>query len=137
MRLRLAGRGQEIDVHSPIFARPDGVAPISSTPIEGETMHACRCLGPWALRSTTDVARHAAKQGAQEIVLRETLAEVLAEPFRPAKPRETTGALSHLPHDACIIRNTLLGAQPGLLAFVAGQHLFLSGQGRGDIDEQA
>src|SRR5436305_8806101 len=52
----------------------------------------------WTLasRSRTDVARHAAKQGAQEIVLGETLAEVLAEPFRPAKPRETAGALRHL-----------------------------------------
>src|SRR5438045_3025064 len=93
--------------------------------------------GTVASRSRTDVARHAAKQGAQEIVLGETLAEVLAEPFRPAKPRETAGALRHLPHDACTIRNTLLDAQPGLLAFVAGQHRFLSGQGRGGIDEQA
>src|SRR5437588_5833764 len=122
-RLRLAGRGQEIDVHSPIFARPDGVAPISSTPIARETMHAS-VPGTVAFRSRTDVARHTAKQGAQAIVLRETLAEVLAEPFRPAKPRETAGAPGHLPHDARIIRNTLLGAQPGLLAFVAGQHLF-------------
>src|SRR5947199_3473740 len=90
-----------------------------------------------AFRSTTDVARHAAKQGAQEVVLRETLAEVLAEPFRPAKSRETAGALSHLPHDACIIRNILLGAQPRLLAFVAGQPTFRSGQPHRDIDERA
>src|SRR5437899_7545859 len=38
--------------------------------------------GTVALRSGTDVAGHAAKQGAQEIVLRKTLAEMLAEPFR-------------------------------------------------------
>src|SRR5205809_7686478 len=99
-----------------------------------------RCTPPvrWivAIRSRTDVACHAAEHGAQEIIVWETLAEMLAEPFRPAKPRETAGALSHLPHDARIIRNTLLGAQPRLLAFVAGQHLLFSGQRRRDIDEQ-